>query len=157
VVTQEHSSWPNAMFLRHLQHTLVLEQRRACASQWTVSGDVDALVFAEINDFLLGQQRVVFDLVDGGRDGGFCEELLHVFDRVVCDADGLYFVGMGLDEFLHVEPCLHVRVLVVDVARAVFELGEERVVSWGCQHTRGGVWEWCNTPLGFMGTGQWTR
>jgi hypothetical protein len=91
---------------------------------------VDALVFAEIDDLLLGQQRVVFDLVDGGRDGCFCEELLHVLDRVVCDANGLYLVGMGLDEFLHVEPCLHVRVLVVDVAGAVLELGEERVVSW---------------------------
>jgi hypothetical protein len=91
---------------------------------------VDALVFAEVDYFLLRQQRVVFDLVDGWCDGGFGKELLHVLDRVVCDANGLYFIGVCLDEFLEVLPCLHVCDAVVDVAGAVFEFGEERVVSW---------------------------
>jgi hypothetical protein len=117
------------VFLRNLQHTLVFEQRRASTAQWTVRGNVDALVFAEINDLLLRQQRVVLNLVDRGRDGGFGEQLLHVLDRVIRDANRLDFIRMRLDQFFHVLPCLHVCDAVVDVARAVFEFGEERVVS----------------------------
>jgi hypothetical protein len=108
------------MFLRHLQHTLILEQRRPGASQRTVSRNMNALVLAEIDNFLLRQQWVVLDLVDGGCDGGFCEQLL----------DGLDFVGVRLDEFLEVLPGLDVGDAVVDVAGAVFEFGEEGVVSW---------------------------
>ena len=73
---------------------------------------------------------MVFDLVDSGRDGGLCEQLLHVLDRVVCDANGLDLVGVRLDQLLKVLPCLDVRDAVVDVAGAVFEFGEEGVVSW---------------------------
>lgn len=117
---------------------------------------MDAFGFAEIDDFLLGQEWVVLDLVGSRDDGCLCEELLHVLYGVVCDADSLDFVGVRLDEFLHVLPCLDVGDAVVDVAGAVFEFGEEGVVSfdtvsacrkWGARHI----------PLGFMGTGQWTR
>jgi hypothetical protein len=91
---------------------------------------MNALVLAEIDNFLLRQQWVILDLVDGRCDGGFCEQLLHILDRVICDADGLDFVGVRLDQFLKVLPGLDVGDAVVDVAGAVFELGEEGVVSW---------------------------
>jgi hypothetical protein len=39
---------------------------------------VDALLLAEIDNFLLGQRRVVLDLVDRGDDSGVREELLEV-------------------------------------------------------------------------------
>jgi hypothetical protein len=92
---------------------------------------VNALFLAKVDDFLLGQQRVVLDLVGGGRDGGLGEQLLQVLDRVVCDADGLDLVGVRLDQGLHVLPGVDVGDAAVEVARAVFELGEEGVVSWG--------------------------
>jgi hypothetical protein len=89
-----------------------------------------ALVLAEVDNVLLRQKRVVLDLVCGGYDCRLREQLLHVLVRVICDADGLDFIGVLLDEFLHVLPCVNVRDAVVDVAGAVFEFGEERVVSY---------------------------
>lgn len=91
---------------------------------------MNALGFAEIDDFLLGQKWVVLDLVHSRDDGCLSEELLHVLDGVIRDADGLDFVWMRLDEFLHVLPCLDVCGAVIDVAGAVFEFGEEGVVSF---------------------------
>ena len=51
---------------------------------------MDALGFAKIHDFLLREQRVVFDLVGGGGDGSGREQLGEVLDGVVCYADGFY-------------------------------------------------------------------
>jgi hypothetical protein len=130
MITQQHSRRPNTIFLRNFKHPFVLEQRRPRAAQRTVRGDVYALVFAEIDNLLLRQQRVVFDLVDCGRDGRLGEQLLHVLDRVVGHADGFDFVRVRLDEFLEVLPGLDVCDAVVDVAGAVGEFGEERVVAW---------------------------
>jgi hypothetical protein len=129
MITQQHGRRSNTMFLRNFEHPFVLEQRRPRATERTVRGNVDALVFAEIYNLLLRQQRVVFDLVDCGHDGRLGEQLLHVFDRVVGHADGLDFVWVRLDEFLEVVPCLDVCDAVVDVAGAVGEFGEERVVA----------------------------
>jgi hypothetical protein len=55
MITQEHSSRSNRMFLRNFQHTLILEQWASRASQRTIRCDVYALVLAEIDDFLLRQ------------------------------------------------------------------------------------------------------
>jgi hypothetical protein len=90
---------------------------------------MNTLLFAEINDFLLREKRVVLDLVGSGNDSRLCEQLLEVLDRVVCNADGLDFVGVGLDELLEVLPCVDVGYAVVDVAGAVWKLGEEGVVA----------------------------
>jgi len=160
MVTQQHRSGSNAMLLRHLPDLLVLEQRRPRAAQRTVRRDVNALLLAEVNDFLLGQQRVVFDLVGGGDDGGLREELLEVLDRVVGDADGFDLVWVGLDEGFEVLPGLDVGYAVVDVAGAVFEFGEERVVSWGVLAIHSFQLHALKleyTPFGFIGTGQCIR
>lgn len=73
VVTQQHGSRPNIVLLGHLEDTLVLEQRRSSAPERAVGRDVNALLLAEIDDFLLGKQRVVFDLVGCGCDGCLCQ------------------------------------------------------------------------------------
>jgi hypothetical protein len=117
------------VFLGNFEHTFVLEKWRSRTAERTVRGDVDAFVFAEINHFLLWEQRVVFNLVHSGRDGCLCEEFLHIFDRVVCDANGFDFVWVRLNQLLEVLPCLDVCDAVVDVAGAVFEFGEKGVVS----------------------------
>ena len=69
MVAQENGGGADAVLLRNLIHFLVFEQRRSSATQRAVCGDVNALVLAEVDDLLLWQQRVVFDLVDGGGDG----------------------------------------------------------------------------------------
>lgn len=130
MITQQHNRRPNIMLLRDFQHTLVLKQRAAGTSQWTICRDMDAFAFAEIDNLLLWQQRVVFDLVRGRCDCCFSEQLLHVLNRVVCDANGFDFVRVGFDEGLHVQPGLDVAGGVVDVAGAVFEFGEEGVVAF---------------------------
>lgn len=146
------------MLLRNFQHTLIFEQWASCAAQRAVRGNMDTLVFAEIDDFLLRQKRVVLDLVRGWCDGRFREQPLHVLDRVVCDADCLDFVWVLVDELLHILPCLDVGDAVVDVAGAVFEFGEEGVVSYERQPAlhKPDDSENC-APFGFIGTGQCTR
>lgn len=91
---------------------------------------MDALRLAKVDNFLLGKQWVVLDLVDGRHDGGLCEQLLEVLDRVICDANGLYFVWDGLDELLEVLPGVDVGYAAVEITGAVFVFGEERVVSF---------------------------
>ena len=67
---------------------------------------MDALLLAEVNNFLLWAQWVVLDLVDSGDNGGLGQKLLHVLDRVVGDTNGLDLVGMRLDQVLEVLPCV---------------------------------------------------
>ena len=71
--TQEHSGRPDTMFLGYFVYTLIAEKRAACASQRTVSGDVDTLFSAKVDNILLWQQRVVLDLVDSRHNGGLRE------------------------------------------------------------------------------------
>jgi hypothetical protein len=73
---------------------------------------------------------VVFNLVRGRCNCCFGEELLQVLDRVVCDTNRLDLVGVRFDELLEILPCLDVGDAVVDITGAVFEFGEEGVVSW---------------------------
>jgi hypothetical protein len=67
---------------------------------------VNALLLAEVNNFLLWAQWVVLDLVDSGDDGSLGQKLLHVLDRVVGDTDGLDLIGVRLDQVLEVLPCV---------------------------------------------------
>lgn len=54
MITQENSSRADIVLLRNFQNGLVFEQWRASASQRAVGGDVDALLFAKVDDLLLG-------------------------------------------------------------------------------------------------------
>lgn len=73
MVAQEHDSWSDVVLLCDFIDTLVLEQRRASATERAVCCDVDALFLAKVDDFLLGAQWVVLDLVDRGDNGRFGE------------------------------------------------------------------------------------
>ena len=100
MIAQKNGGGTDAVLLRNLNDGLVLEQRRPGAAQRAVGRDVDPLCVAKVDDLLLGEKRVVLDLVGGGHDGGSGEQLLQVLDRVVRDADGLDLVRVGLDELL---------------------------------------------------------
>ena len=67
---------------------------------------MNALLLAEVNNFLLWAQWVVLDLVDSGDDGSLGQKLLHVLDRVVGDTDGLDLIWVRLDQVLEVLPCV---------------------------------------------------
>ena len=129
MIAQENSGWADIVLLSSLDHALVLEQWRASAAQRAVCGDVNALFPAKVDNFLLGQQGVVLNLVDGGRDGGLGKQLLQVLDRVVSDANGFDLVRVRLDQLLEVLPGVDVCYGRINVARAVFVLGEEGMVS----------------------------
>lgn len=104
MVAEEDSRRADAVLLGDLVDVLVFEERRACAAERAVRGDVDALLLAVIYDFLLGKKRVVLNLVGGGDNGGLRKKLLEVLDRVVCDTNGLDLVGVGLDQLLETLP-----------------------------------------------------
>jgi hypothetical protein len=129
VVAEQDCPGTNLMLLRYLQNCLILKQWRSCAAQWAICCNVDPFFFAEIYDFLLRQERVVFDLIGGGNDGCLREQLLKVLDGVVGDTNSFYLFGVRLDQFLQVLPCINVSYAVINVARAIWELGEERVVT----------------------------
>lgn len=129
VVAQENSGGANVVLLGDFVDNLILEQRAASATQWAVRGDVDALLLAEIVDFLLRAQWVVLDLVNGRGDFRLSKQLLQILDGVVGNTNGLDLVGVVLNQLLHALPCLDVSGRVVNVARAILVLGEEGVVS----------------------------
>lgn len=156
VVAKEDSTGSDIMLLRNLQYTLILEKRRSRASKRTVRRDMDALILAEINNFLLGQQWVVLDLVGSGHNGGLGEQLLHVFDRVVSYTNSLDLFRVSLNQLLKSFPGVDVGDATVEVAGAIFKLGEERVVAWRMRVTRSSRLGYIELylPLGFIGTGQ---
>lgn len=125
---QQNRGRSNAALLGNSDNRLSSKQRAAGTAQRTVSGDVDALLVTEVDNLLLGQGRVVLDLVGGGDDGGLGQELLKVLDAVVGDTDGLDLAGAH--ELLHTLPGGDVGVAVDDIPRAVGQLGEDGVVPW---------------------------
>lgn len=129
VVGEENGGRSDIVFLCHGDDTLVLEKRRPCATEGAVGGDVNALLLAEINNLLLGQERVILDLIGSRHNGGLCEQLFKVLDGVVGNTDGLDLLGVGLDQLLEVLPCVDMCDGVVDVTAAVLELREKGVVS----------------------------
>lgn len=62
LIAKQHSSWTDVVLLRNLLHALFLEQWAACATQWTVCFNQDALLSAEVRDVFLRQIRIYNDL-----------------------------------------------------------------------------------------------
>jgi hypothetical protein len=112
----------------NLRYRFCGEEWPAGAPQRAVRHDVDALLLAEVDNLLLGQRRVVLNLVHRGDDCGVGEKLLKIALAVVANTDGFSFAGG--EESLHLLPRVDVGVGVDDVALAVGELGELVVVSW---------------------------
>lgn len=127
MVAQENSSRADALLLGNLLHALVLEQRAARAAERAVRHDLDALALAEVDEVVLGQGRVVLDLVRGGHDLGLGEELLEVDPAVVAHAHGLRLAR--LDQAFHLLPRGDVVMVPGHVALPVGQLGEAVVVA----------------------------
>ena len=127
MVTQQHRARWHPMSARDLEHLLVLQQRTARAPQRTIGRDVDAFALAEIDNVLLRQVRVVFDLVDGGHDADVREEFLQESHAVVRHPDRSHFARV--QEPLQVLVGLDVSPRVVEVAGAVRVFWEFRVVA----------------------------
>lgn len=128
MVAEKNSSRSNSTLLGNSHDGLCGEHGATGAAQRAVGGDVNAVLVAEVDNLLLGERGVVLDLVDGGNNGGLGQELLEVLDTVVGDTDGLDLAGAS--ELLHALPGGHMGVIVDDITGAIFELGEEVVVTW---------------------------
>ena len=124
--------------LRNLVKALVLADRLAGAgdlvlgAERRVGGGQDVILQAELNELLVGEEGVDFDLVDVGLDLGDLQELLEALDGPVGDTDG---VGLArLVELLHCAPCgLGVlgEVLLDNVLSVAANLGHVLVVLLG--------------------------
>ena len=134
VVAQQDGSWGNALLLSKRYDWCGLEHGASCASQWTVCGNQDTLLLADINDFLLRKRWVVLNLVDSWDDSCDCEELLQIFLAVVGDTNGLYFAAGK--ELLHFQPGLGVIPLRswCDITGTIWLGGEFNIVS--CKYVR---------------------
>lgn len=78
IVAKEDGTGGDALPLSHLDDRLGGKHGASRTAKGTVGHDVNALRFAEVNDFLLGQRGVVLDLVDGRDDRGMGQKLLKV-------------------------------------------------------------------------------
>jgi hypothetical protein len=118
---------------------------------------VDASLVAEVDNLLLGEQGVVLDLVGSGDNGGLGQKFLEELDTVVGNTDGLDLAGAN--KLLHALPSSDVGMAVDNVARAISELRENVVVSYGgsgqrLEFVRLGRF---NSPLWFIAKGQCIR
>ena len=146
MITQQHRRGLDAVLLGHFDHRLGGEQRSACAAQRAVRHDVDPLFFAEVDNLLLRQGRVVLDLVDCGDDGCMGEELLEVAFGVLFVAMVKRVRGMGRKGGREGEGKLALETpmaLVLPVARSVSI----------CFHVSTWLWLWMmsRSPLGSLG------
>lgn len=83
MVAQQDGGGVDAVLLGELDDGLGGEQRAARAAEGAVRHEVDALLLAEVVDLLLGQLRVVLDLVDGRDHRGVRQELLEILLAVL--------------------------------------------------------------------------
>jgi hypothetical protein len=83
MVAQQDSRRADVVLLSNLEDVFVLEQGAASASKWTVSHDMDTLLFAEIHNLLLRQGGMVLNLIDCRNNSGLGKKLLQVLLAVL--------------------------------------------------------------------------
>lgn len=71
------------MFLRDLYNNRLFHDRATGTSERAVRGDVDALLFAEVDNLLLGKRGVILDLVDSWDNSCVGQQLLQESQAVV--------------------------------------------------------------------------
>lgn len=91
--TQQNSSRLNALPLRNLNNRLRRKKRTSRTPERTIRRNMNPLLLTQIDDFLLWEGRVIFELVYGGDDGCVGEELGEIADGVVGYTDGFGFTG----------------------------------------------------------------
>lgn len=131
---QKNRRRSHASLLRNLHNRRSLEQWASRAAQRTVRRDMNALFFTEVDNLLLRQRGVVFDLVHRGDNCGMRQQLLEIRLAVVGNSNGPNFAR--LQELLHALPGGDMGVSVVNVPGAILELREEGVVS--CRYGQSG-------------------
>lgn len=119
------------MLLCDLQNGLILEHRATSRSERGVRLDLDSLALAELDELELRVVRVKLDLVHRGDDLSRREDLVELELGAVGDTDGADFARC--EDSLELGPGLGDRPLGVDVAGAIGERGEERVVAVGVE------------------------
>jgi hypothetical protein len=106
---------------------LVLAQapnKGGCAACYSRS-DLDAALRAELDEGVLLEKWVRFDLVTDGLDASAVKNLLHLGGVEVGEADG--FDQASVNELLHLGPRLRQWRLHIVLHRPVFVLGERSV------------------------------
>lgn len=119
---QKNGRRAHSSLLCNFYNRLCSKQGASGAPQRTVGGNVDTLLFTEIDNLLLRESRMILDLVHCWDDGRVRQQLLKVEFAVVGDANRFYFAGPK--KLFHILPCRDVGVAVVDITRAIWKLGE---------------------------------
>jgi len=151
MVTKQNRRRAHAFALRNLDHWLGRHKGPAGAAERTVGYHMDALFRAQVDNFLLRQGWVVFDLVDGRDDGAVGEELfevslavlrrlsvpsrstrfgvsgyvIDVWSTYVANANPLHLPGR--EELFHRLPRIDMRMRVHDISLSVWQ-GREPVM-----------------------------
>lgn len=87
------------MLLRNFRDPLFVEQRTSGTTQGAVGRNMYPLLFAKVNNILLWEVRMVFNLVYGWYYRDVWEELAQISDAVVGDTNGFDFAGF--EEVFH--------------------------------------------------------
>lgn len=131
VPVDENGGGGGVVFLSELDNGGVLVQidDSLTRSQGRIGRDLDALLEVGFNLVLLGQQRVVFKLVDSRNDRSVFQKPLQVDGRDVGHANGLDSASLllGLQLLVEGDPII----ALGDVDFAIFSLGQEGVVVVG--------------------------
>lgn len=93
----------------------------------TVSLQFDALALAVRFELVLREERMAFDLVDGGDDFGDFEKLFKLGDGAVGHCDGFGFAF--LLDFFHLSPGLLERDLGVELSGSVWVAGDQGIAT----------------------------
>lgn len=155
MVAQQDGRRLDPVLLCDLDDRLSRHHRPASAAERAVRHDVNAVLLAEVDNLLLRQGRVVLNLVHRRLDSAVRQELLEITFAVlhsrsvlrftihrpvdwgrapyVADADGLSLASC--EELLHLLPGIDVVVVPENVARAIGQLGEAVIISWGLEST----------------------
>lgn len=83
MVAQKNCTSRNTTLLCNLDNWLCGHDGAASAAEGTVRDDVDALVVAKVDNFLLRKRGMILDLVDGWDSLGLGEQLLEILLAVL--------------------------------------------------------------------------
>lgn len=121
MIAEQNAARRDLVLLCRFLDLLLLEQWAACAAKGTVCSDEDTLLLAELDNVMLREVGVVFDLIHCRGDLDLREELFQKLDGQVANSNGLCL--SGLEQLLHFLPSLDPGPVGVEIARAIWELG----------------------------------
>lgn len=151
VIAKKDRGRTNALLLSKLDHRRRRHDGATGTSKRAVSHDVDALFVAQVDNLLLRQARVVFDLIDSGNNLGMGKEFLEVLLAILARSQPLqrreeahvahlsqstYIAhpnGLGFatcQNLLHLLPGLDVAPALDNVARAIGMSRELVVIAY---------------------------